>query len=142
MEKPYGPLDPNSQHQMWSRWIFGVKVDGPAQRRPLVQEVVDNARKYFAVGFQSTVGRVRCDEQDGYYVIVLEIEGVPAHDPDLRRRVQVDFEQRFMRPGFGSTAVLSRFTCGILAGDCQDGTPPTQLLVMPAVDFSARLHVM
>jgi len=149
-EKPYGPIDPNSQHQMWSRWIFGIHADAIAAgaaaasfgKRPSVREVVDNARSYFAKLFHSTVGRVRCDEERGYYVLTLEIEGVPAHDLDLRVHVERDFCRRFMTPGFGPTATLSRYVVGVLAGDCQDGKPPIQLLVMPWLDASAKLHVM
>ena len=74
MTEPYGGMDPNSQHQLWSRWVFGVE----SPKRPEVQEVMDNARRFFAEGFKSTVGRVRCDNQGHYYSLIVEIEGPPV----------------------------------------------------------------
>jgi hypothetical protein len=133
---PWGPMDPNSQHQRWSRWIFGIQAT--PQKRPAVLEVVDNARRYFTARFHSA-GQVRCDEQDGYYCLVLEIEGPDAHDPEVVARVQADFTQRFMAPGFGQGATLVRFTVGLLAGDAEDGRPPAQLLVMPSIRLTDHL---
>lgn len=63
-EKAYGPIDPNSAHQMWSRWTFEIEAN---PKRPLISEteIADNARRFFSKGFFNvnfgTCGRVRCD---------------------------------------------------------------------------------
>lgn len=126
---PYGGIDPNSQHQLWSRWIF--RIDAPVEKRPPVDEVVANARRYVAKLFHSTIGRVRCDQQGGRYVLIVEIEGPPAHDPAYVARVIEDVRTRFVAQGFGPRARLTDTVVGILAGDTQDGQPPAQLIVMP-----------
>ncbi|MGH7184698.1 MAG: hypothetical protein ACREIB_00235 [Pseudomonadota bacterium] len=140
MEKPFGIIDPNSQHQLWSRWIFGVEAS--LAKLPPVKECADNARRYFAKGFQSTVGRVRCDQQGTYYCFIVEIEGPPGHDLEYVESVKRNFVERFMAQGFGPSARLVRFEVGILAGDQQDGKPPDQMLVMPGLATTARLHSM
>ena len=131
MTAAYGSIDPNSQHQVWSRWVFGVEA--APNKLPPVSECVDNARRFFSKGFASSVGRVRCDQQGTYYVFVAEIEGPPAHDPAYAESVRKEFAERFMVPGFGPGAQLVRFTTGILAGNQQDGNPPDQLLVLPSI---------
>jgi hypothetical protein len=83
---------------------------------------------------------VRCDEQDGYYVIVLEIEGVAAHDRALQAFVQRRFTEQFIVQGFGTHAMLSRYVVGVLAGDQQDGQPPDQLLVVPFGEVRTSLY--
>lgn len=129
-ERPFGVMDPNSQHQRWSRWIFGIEAN-PA-KCPDHMAVVDNARRYFRKAFK-TVGRVRCDQQGTYYCLVVEIEGPPAHDPGYVESLKRDFTERFLAAGFGASARLTRFDVALLAGDAEDGTPPDQMLVMPHV---------
>lgn len=133
-KKPYGVIDPNSQHQMWSRWSFLVQPNGVIE--PLVKEVSYNAGKYFIKLFGSSVGRCRCEVARGIrlptrYRVIIEIEGPPAHDSEFQARVKADFTQRFMRPGFGVDAQLVDYEVAILAGDRQEGKPPDQMLVMP-----------
>ena len=128
-ERPFGTMDPNSQHQIWSRWIFGVEAN--PQKLPKARVCAENARTYFAKLFRSTVGRVRCDAQGTYYCFVAEMEGPPAHDPAYARSVRRGFRSRFMAQGFGAGARLVRFDVAVLAGDTQDGKPPEQMLVMP-----------
>ena len=130
--RPYGPMDPNSQHQMWSRWVFGVLA---STKHPDRLVCVDNFRRWCRMGFQSSVGRARCDLRRAYYRFVLEIEGPPVHDPAFVESVRQQFVERFMAPGFGPGARLLRFRTKLLAGDRQDGTPPDQLLVMPQADL-------
>lgn len=138
-DRPFGPMDPNSQHQRWSRWVFGVEAS--PSKRPSVKECVDNARRYFAKAFQSTVGRVRCDAQGTYYCFVVEIEGPPAHDPEYVRALKADITERFLRPGFGPSVQLVRCEVGLLAGDTEDGTPPEQFLVVPQLPVTTALYV-
>ena len=147
---PWGGMDPNSSHQVWSRWTFVFRVRQDMSEVG-VKEVTDNARRFFAAGFGSTAGRVRCDAQQiatptpaqqgtWHVVVTLEIEGPPVHDPDLRTSVKADFREHFVKEGFGPSARFIDFSAGLLAGDVQDGKPPAQLLVMPAAVNSTILY--
>ena len=129
----WGAMDPNSDHQLWSRWTFAIRVARHAPR-PSRGEVIDNARKYFAMLFRAP-GQLRCDVVGRVYRITLDVEGPPAHDVGCRAHVHTDFKKRFMRAGFGPGSRLVDFQVAILAGDVQDGTPRTQLLVMPKLTF-------
>ena len=138
VDAPYGSIDPNSEHQLWSRWIFGIEAH--RTKCPDYLDVVDNARRYFAKLFK-TVGRVRCDQQGTYYCLIVEIEGPPAHDAGYTTAVCKSFRERFMVQGFGGLARLVRFEVGVLAGDQQDGKPPDQMLVMPVMPVSTQLFL-
>jgi len=138
VERPFGPMDPNSEHQLWSRWIYGVEASW--DQLPSVAECIGNAQRYFSKRF-GTVGRVRCDQQGNYYCFIVEIEGPPAHDPEYVHTEKVHFVKHFMRQGFGSGALLTRFSTGVLAGDTQDGQPPAQMLVMPTPASTTKLYI-
>ena len=126
----FGTMNPNSQHQLWSRWTFGLQAD--VNHLPLVRDVRENARRYFAKGFQSHAGRVRITKPDALeYVIEVEIEGPPAHDPEYRTHVKRQFIEHFMFKGFGYSARLVRFDVKPLAGYLQNGKPAEQWIVMP-----------
>lgn len=125
----YG-LNPNSQHQMWSRWIFAVEPEA-GRHPPRVSVLIDNMCRFSRAGFKSTVGRVRCEHTERCYSMIVEIEGPPAHDPGYVASVKKEFIAKFMVPAFGSGARLARFEVGVLSGDKQDGTPPDQLLILP-----------
>lgn len=133
---PYGPIDPNSQHQRWSRWIFIVKAD---RKIPTEREARENFFRWCATGFQSTVGRGRCERRASwggiYYRFVIEIEGPPAHDPEYVESVKAQFQKHFMAKGFGQGAQLHRFRVILLAGDTQDGKPPEQMIVLPTINL-------
>ncbi len=134
-EGAYGSMNPNSQHQLWSRWTFGVLAN--PTKLPTLRECRSNFSRWCSLGFASTVGRVRCtctaSAAGTVYLFVVEIEGPPAHDPGYRDAVRRQFAGRFMRTGFGSGAHLCRFEVSVLAGDRQDGSPPDQLLVLPTL---------
>lgn len=132
VEKPWGPNDPNSAHQLWSRWIFTIRASG--NRLPTTADVRENLRTYVRARFRTTVGHVRLDRPLLLqYVIALEIEGPPAHDPEYRAYQQRVFAATFVAQGFGPDARLESMEVGILAGDHQDGRQPTQLIVLPSL---------
>lgn len=137
-ERPWGPLDPNTQHQLWSRWDALIVSPEPTRRPPL-NEVVENARCYVALAFKSRMGRVRGEQSGARYRLVVEIEGPPAHDPGYVGAWRRDFLRRFVRQGFGPSADLVRLEVSILAGDAQDGSPPSQVIVLPHLDARAML---
>src|SRR5262245_321110 len=92
--------NPNSQHQLWSRWEMGIEAS--PSKLPKKQDVIDNARRYFAAGFKSDAGRltvkllrtptdVKLLRRATYYYITMLIEGPPASDPAFRLAVRRDF---------------------------------------------------
>lgn len=133
--KPWGPVDPNSTHQRWSRWRFSIVPD--ARRRPTRDEVLNNFRRYIARLFRSTTGRVQVAiTRDGHrtlYVCVCEIEGPPVHDADYRAYVEREVAGVFVAKGFGPGARLQQMDAVLLAGSAEDGKPARQLIVMPPI---------
>ena len=110
--------------------MFAVVAD--PRKAPGRAEVIDNLRSYVRQVFRTTVGHVRVDQPaPQHYLITIEVEGPPAHDPDYRAARTQHFADRFVAGGFGPTARLVKTEVGILAGDTQDGRPPTQLIVLP-----------
>ena len=133
-------MDPNSQHQIWSRWVICLLAI-PGRALPSVEEVNDKARRFFSMLFHSTVGRVKTVITDNKYIeITLEIEGVAAHDSELRTAAKQQIRDNFVFKGFGQRN--SSITIGILAGDVQDGKPPSQLIVLPQLETTAKLHTI
>lgn len=125
-------MQPNSKNQMWSKWVFGIEAN--LDKLPTVREVRENAGRFFKKGFQSSAGRIRVLHPDVLsYVIEVEIEGPPAHDPDYRTHVKRHFIEHFLFKGFGYSARLVRFDVKILSGDRQDGTPADQLIAIPTI---------
>lgn len=129
-EKPYGPIDPNSQHQLWSRWTFVFWDTG---KHPTIAEVKENAAKWMRMGFGS-VGRGRVTQFTNVFgmqqwTIEAEVEGVPAHDPQYKEHVRAEFKKNFLEKGWGLMAAFVDMKVAVLAGDIQDGSPPSQMVV-------------
>lgn len=133
-------MQPNSAHQLWSRWTFGVEAD--PRKLPSFHECVDNFRAWVKIGFQSSAGRARLIQPSPTaYVFQVEIEGPPATDPEFREHVKRQFIAHFMFAGFGFSASLVQFDVKILAGSRDDGTPADQMVVMPPLsDLLKGLH--
>jgi len=94
---------------------------------------VDALRSYVRAVFRSTVGRVRVARPAWRdYVIQIEVEGPPAHDPAFVAAIRRDVIARIVTGGFGDAAVLTRWEVSILAGDTEDGRPRQQLVVVPS----------
>lgn len=131
-------MDPNSQHQLWSRWTF--EVFGPFVRL-LPQAVVDlnctqQARRVFGTAGQINIeyGASRTTptswKRGHRWLVDIRVEGHPAHDPQYKQ-FTVDRWEAFFKKGFGpNVTVESRVK--IEAGDKQDGRPRDQLLIIPA----------
>lgn len=124
-EKPWGGMNPNSSHQLWSRWTFRVYEAG---KHPPLGEVKLNAARWLEQGFGS-VGRAKVEELVRGYRITAEVEGPPAHDPQYVQSVRRQF-RNFVEKGWGPLATSS-LKAVVLAGDRQDGKPLDQLVVIP-----------
>jgi hypothetical protein len=117
--------DPNSAHQLWSKWTFHVREFG---RRVPRQDVEVNARNWLRAGFGSA-GRVRVLGNPYGWEIECLIEGPPAHDKTFVASVTRDFQQRFVAQGWGPLSV-GVVEVKIMAGDEQEGKPRKQMIEM------------
>lgn len=124
MRTPWG-LDPNSDHQMWSRWTFSIAERGRHVPRT---DVEFNVANWLWKGFGS-VGAAKVDATERGWRIECHIEGPPAHDPEYVNSVRHEFN-RFVFSGWGLGA-MGTVEAKVLAGDQQDGVPRQQLIVMP-----------
>lgn len=128
--RPWGIIDPNSQHQLWSRWVFSIL----GKEIPL-REVEANAANWLRLGF-GTVGRARVTQRvlkgQVLYIIEAEVEGKPAHDPSFVASVRRAFDS-FVYKGWGPLGT-GTMSVRILAGDEQSGAPRKQLVVVPTLD--------
>ncbi len=138
-EAGWGAMDPNSDHQLWSRWTFVIEASKYV-RLALVKE---NALKWLRMGFGS-VGRARITEsvrrtgpkqqfRINRWVIECEVEGPPAHDPEYVESVRAQF-QKFAQAGWGQMATGST-EVRVLAGNKEGGKPRDQMLVIPTIEF-------
>lgn len=132
-KKPWGIMDPNSAHQLWSEWRFLVRVTDRTRVLPSFEEVKLNWAKFVAQGFQTTVGQVHVVQIGRMYRLTARVEGRPAHDPTYKEDVFRRVREHFVYRGFGNAARVIKSEVSILAGDTQDGKPPSQLLVMPTI---------
>lgn len=123
-------MDPNTQHQLWSRWRFGIREAGRQVPRA---DVELNAARWICKGFGSA-GRVRVLRTVRGWLIEALIEGVPAHDPGYVASVRQQFRQRFVEPGWGMFA-HGRVSAYVMAGDVQDGKSRAQMVMMPVLDL-------
>lgn len=124
-------MDPNSQNQMWSRWVFIVHAIG---RKVSYEDVKTNAARWIRLGFGST-GVCRVSRTPDGWKIEAKVEGVPAHDPKYVEHVKLEFNRNFVAKGWGPVAwgtVHSR----VLAGSLQDGKSAPQWVEIPTIPMS------
>jgi hypothetical protein len=121
-------MDPNSQHQRWSRWTFDIEEAGRHVPRA---DVELNAARWLRAGFGSA-GQARVLQTITGWQIEARIEGKPAHDPGYVASVRREFQQRFVEKGWGPLA-RGWVTVKVLAGDKQDGRAAAQWVELPAL---------
>lgn len=130
-------MDPNSQHQTWSLWVFKV-IPGDKTKHPSVQEVKWNCWKFgrqpeiFGQTGQMHVERVPRDIGE-FWIIKYRVEGKEVFDPQLVKVYKAAWA-KFFTNGFGAKTYVE---CEVKheAGDKQDGKPPDQLIIIPPVNF-------
>lgn len=160
-DAPWAGMDPNSDHQLWSRWRLTIR----ASRYVPLADVKKNLRSWLRLMFGSVL-HAKIDEKANMpepgcphckgsgkrrsgggmvpfrvtacaclgigYAIVVELEGKPAHDPAYVDYVLHQFAL-FVEKGWGPLATSDVGKPKILAGDEQDGKPRSQLVVMPGL---------
>jgi hypothetical protein len=111
-------------------------IDADPKRVPEFGDVKANAAKFVRMMFgtgrgQSVMGRMNVERRGNRFGIMVEIEGVNVHDPDVQRAVKRQIETRFVALGFGPRGRLVVQQQSLLAGSAEDGKPAAQLLVLP-----------
>lgn len=125
-------MNPNSQHQIWSKWQFGV-VPGRKLRRS-IEEIKVNCQRFGRKAFGSAAAmRITIPTIDGVRCLLVEVlaEGHPVHDPKYVEWMG-DQWRTFFTKGFGNGTVM-RLETKIEAGSRQDGTPSDQLIILPSI---------
>ena len=120
-------MNPNSQHQMWSKWTWQVRP-GRLLRRSYAEVQTNCARfgrKAFGAASQMRIHQTR----DGWAVECLT-EGHPVNDESFRSYMAECWETFFIR-GFGIGTVV-KMTVQRMAGSPENGKPADQLIMMPA----------
>lgn len=123
-------MDPNSQHQYWSKWTITV---APGARLPrTTSEVRHNVGRFLRKVFGSTAdlkGR-RYGHWWQFTALVEDAQHV-AHDPAYVSWL-TDQLTHFFTVGFGVSTRVT-VTAKLMAGSLQDGRPAEQLLILPSL---------
>lgn len=122
-------MNPNSTHQMWSRWTATVTTD-PALVPPSFEQVKENCARFYrkAFGSATELNITGSDVPGGTWIIDCRTEGHPAHDPTYVAYMTSEL-RRFLVVGFAHAQVA--FDVKLEAGSRQDGTPADQLIFGP-----------
>jgi hypothetical protein len=133
---PLGTMDPNSAHQLWAKWTFHIRPSG-VKTPPFAQ--VKHAAAVFGRSMFGSASAMRVTESfDGQAGFVIEVrsEGRPAHDPGLVAFTR-DQWTAWAKKGFG-TGTTVKMDVTVEAGDCQDGKPRAQLIMIESLAISAE----
>jgi len=121
-------VDPNSQNQRWSKWVWFVKP-GRMIQRPFV-DVKANCARFGRKAFGS-VSRMNVTQTGRGYIIEVLTEGHPVHDQNFVEYMRENWEEFFVS-GFGLGTKV-KMTAKLMAGSRQDGTPSAQMLIIPSL---------
>lgn len=122
-------MNPNSAHQMWSKWTITV---APAKTIPRNEPTVKTnairfVRKAFGLATQMRITK----QSNGLWVFQIRTEGHPVHDTTYVTYMTQAFQQFFIA-GFGLGTKVS-VTAKLEAGSAQDGKPASQLVILPSL---------
>jgi len=127
-------MNPNSEHQRWSKWVFLIHPGGV--KRPSFCDVKANAARFARLRFGVTTAMEVKEEYNpgtkkSEWRISVRSEGHPVHDPDFVKFMAEQW-QRFGELGFGPGTRTECLQAKLEAGTRQDGTPNDQLIIMDA----------
>ena len=128
-------MDPNSQHQLWSKWTVTVTPPTAPKLRTMA-EVETNAARFFRKAF-GTATQCRILATPDFWTFEVRTEGHPVHDPAYADYMAQAFA-RFFTEGFGvgtQVATASKLE----AGSRQDGTPADQMLILPTFVIGSKV---
>jgi hypothetical protein len=122
-------MNPNSTHQLWSKWIVTIRPTGPGV--PQFEYVTTNTARFMRKAFGSAAScRVRQIARAWVVEVLADAQYHPL-DADSFDALSRHFTQ-FFRNGFGESADV-RVKARLMAGSRIDGRPPDQLLMMPSL---------
>lgn len=128
-------MNPNSAHQLWSRWTATVTPATPTA--PPFAVVREQCARFYRAAFGSAT-ELHITAAPAHWTIDCRTEGHPAHDATYVTYL-TDQIRAFLLTGFGAKADV-QVAVTIEAGDRQDGQPPDQLILgAPAVVLINRL---
>jgi hypothetical protein len=128
-------MNPNSTHQLWSKWIITIRPDLPVQ--PAFAEVQANAARFLRKAFGSAA---LCRVRRFTKAWVVEVLADAQYHPDDRESFTAMSRDltRFFRNGFGSANTDVRVKARLMAGERMDGGAPDQMLMMPSLSTVVR----
>ena len=122
-------MDPNSQHQLWSKWIASVRPSGLGA--PTFATVQANCARFLRKAFGTTAqARVRQFPKAWVIEVLAEGQYHPDHQDDFQALAGA--LSTFLRNGFGPSAQVT-VKARLMAGARVDGLPPDQLLMLPTL---------
>jgi cobalamin biosynthesis Mg chelatase CobN len=128
-------MDPNSQHQTWSKWTVTVIPPSPLVHRTRA-DVEVNAARFFRKAF-GTATQCRIRAVNGLWTFDVRTEGHPVHDPSYADYMAQAFA-RFFTAGFGPGTQVTTAS-KLEAGSRQDGAPADQLLILPTFVLDSKV---
>lgn len=120
-------MDPNSQNQVWSQWIFTVHDGGRICPR---RDVEYNAARWLRRGFGS-VATCRVSRTRDGWLIMARVEGAPADDRRYVDSVAKEFARKFVAGGWGPMA-WGDVRARVIAGPAR-GRPRAQWVSIPTI---------
>lgn len=145
VEKPWGWCDPNSEHQLWSKWVFVVHAYPPrVGALPNDETVKENCVRFFTKlckGRSAQLSITRPELESAAFVrwvFTLRVDDKRALDTMYQRWV-LEQITHFMKNGFGADTYVYLKPVVIEAGDTEDGKPTSQLLVLPRIPVTSKV---
>ncbi len=129
-------MNPNSANQVWSRWTFTVTPSPRVVVLPFAQ-VRENCARFGRKAFGSA-SEMHVRQYAESWIIDVRTEGAPVQDLEYVSYMIANWK-RFLRNGFGGSARITVLT-RLEAGSPQDGTPATQLIMVPPIPLDEVFH--
>ena len=126
--------NPNTQHQIWSKWSFRVKLGSKIP--PRIEVTRFECARFGRVAFgtyDSNGTQMRVDRSREGYIVEVMTEGWAVHDIAFREHMRMNWEKFFVA-GLGPGTVVE-MEAKLMAGNRQDGKPAEQLLVLPELEL-------
>jgi hypothetical protein len=124
-------MNPNSAHQLWSKWIITVRANTPYT--PAYAEMRQNVGRFLRKGFGSAgQWRLRWFPRNNVWVVQMLAES--ARHPHSKQDFDYfkDAFVAFFRNGLGQQAHV-HIKARLMAGERLDGRPSDQMLIMPSL---------
>jgi len=133
-------MNPNSTHQLWSRWTVDVQVPfHPTHLHPLFfAEMKRATASYFRKLFGSASEMrllIKPDLKVFRLRVEVRTEGPPANESDYRKIAMNDIGNFFGKNLRKYGRVNVHVDIVIEAGDPGNGNPPSQLIIAPPISI-------